>query len=125
MFNLRLGCEILDQQGFPRKELVLSGGLTKTPELAQVLADVFGAPVSLLASAEEGTAWGAALLAKYRHLCCEGGTETWSEFLQGCRTEQPVRMQPDEAASQQYSHALDRYRRLMNVHSQLDKVCGV
>ena len=41
MFNLRLGCEVLDAQGFPRTELVLTGGLTRTPELAQILADVF------------------------------------------------------------------------------------
>ena len=68
MFNLKLGSEVLDRQGYPRTELVLSGGLTKTPELSQILADVFETPVTLLESAEEGTAWGAALLAKYRHL---------------------------------------------------------
>ncbi len=57
MFNLRLGSRVLDDQGFPRTELVLTGGLTKTPELAQMLADVFETPVTLLESAEEGTAW--------------------------------------------------------------------
>ena len=64
MFNLKLGSQTLDRQGFPRKELVLSGGLTKTPELGQVLADVFETPVKLLAGADEGCAWGAALMAK-------------------------------------------------------------
>ena len=57
MFNLRLGSNVLDQQNFHRKELILTGGLTKTPELGQVLADVFDTPVTLLESAEEGTAW--------------------------------------------------------------------
>ncbi len=36
MFNLRIGAEVLQQQGFPRTELILSGGLTKTPELGQI-----------------------------------------------------------------------------------------
>jgi len=62
----------LDSQGFPRTELVLSGGLTQTPQLGQVLADVFNTTVSLLDSAEEGTAWGATLMAKYRSLVSDG-----------------------------------------------------
>ena len=66
IFNLRVGSDLLDAQGFPRTEIVLSGGLTKTPALGQLLADAFNTPVSILDGATEGTAWGAALLAKHR-----------------------------------------------------------
>lgn len=81
MFNLKSGSEVLEQQEFPRNELVLTGGLTKTPELAQVLADVFNTPVKLLESAEEGTAWGAALLAKFRHEKQQDATDVWAKFV--------------------------------------------
>ncbi len=59
MFNLRMG----SAQGFPRTEIVLSGGLVKTPALGQLLADAFHTPVAIRAAAAKGTAWGAALLA--------------------------------------------------------------
>lgn len=120
MFNLRLGCEVLDQQGFPRKDLVLSGGLTKSPELAQVLADVFATPVTLLASAEEGTAWGAALMAKFRYRRIAGDDTGWSDFLAAHRTDDPVQMVPDTDASHQYDLVFERYRKLMTAHQQLD-----
>lgn len=81
MFNLRMGSQPLDAQGFPRQEIVLSGGLTKTPELGQLLSDVFNTPVMILESGQEGSAWGAALLAKYRAVVRDGQTLEWSEFL--------------------------------------------
>ena len=36
IFNLRLGSTQLDTQGYPRTEIILSGGLVKTPELGPV-----------------------------------------------------------------------------------------
>ncbi len=119
MFNLRLGSEVLDSQGFPRTEIVLSGGLTKTPELGQVLADVFGTAVTLLDSAEEGTAWGAALMAKYRHLVMSGETKTWAEFLDGQACEK-TRFEPNPADVAEYESVYQRYKKLVNVQSALD-----
>lgn len=117
MFNLKLGSEDLDAQGHPRTELVLSGGLTKTPELAQVLADVFDTPVVLLQSAEEGTAWGAALMAKYRAEVIGGGTASWSEFLQQQAASGQQRFRPVAENVRVYEQAYQRYKRLvaMNV----------
>ena len=60
---------------------MLTGGLTKTPELAQILADVFQTPVTLLESAGEGTAWGAALLAKFRLEKLNDNPDDWSAFV--------------------------------------------
>ncbi|MGB2498251.1 MAG: xylulokinase [Mariniblastus sp.] len=121
MFNLRLGCEILDGQGFPRTELVLSGGLTKTPELAQLLADVFGNPVTLLESAEEGTAWGAALMAKYRSQQLEGSDNSWTEFLKEHAVESPTQYLPQAAAVTAYENVYQKYKKLVDAQPMLDQ----
>lgn len=122
MFNLRLGSEVLDQQSFPRKELVLSGGLTKTPELAQLLADVFNTPVSLLESAAEGTAWGAALMAKFRQLSSidENTTPEWADFLES-QAGSKLKYSPNSENVAVYEAAYQRYKRLLTVHHVIDE----
>ncbi len=120
MFNLLIGSQILDEQGYPRTELVLTGGLSKTPELAQVLADVFETPVTLLDSADEGTAWGAALLAKYRFQKISGSTESWSEFLAHDKSaSNRTSYQPNTANSQVYAAMFAKYRKLLAAHTAL------
>lgn len=125
MFNLRLGSEDLEAQGFPRTELVLTGGLTKTPELAQILADVFDTSVTLLESAAEGTAWGAALMAKFRHQCAsEGQTDVsddgWAEFLSQQSGGGRKRFDPIPKNVDSYDELFARYKALMGVHAHLD-----
>lgn len=119
MFNLKLGSEVLDAQEFPRTELVLSGGLTKTPELGQILADVFETPVTLLDSAEEGTAWGAALLAKFRHRRLAGHSEDWSQFLTQQHAGTRTQFKPDGNATGQYANAYQRYKQLIAVEPKI------
>ena len=121
MFNLRLGSEVLEQQGFPRNELVLSGGLTKTPDLGQVLADVFGTTVVLLQSADEGCAWGAAILAKYRFAKLQGEEMGWSDFLSAITTDDRIRFTPQSDAVKKYDATYHRYKRLMKLQPELDK----
>lgn len=123
MFNLRLGSEVLDAQGFPRTELVLSGGLTKTPELGKILADVFGATVTLLDSAEEGTAWGAALMAKFRHLKINGESGTWAEFLDQ-QAASKTRFEPTPEAVEKYEAVYQRYKKLIEVHQTIASALG-
>jgi len=138
MFNLRLGCQVLDQQGFPRTELVLSGGLTKTPACSQILADVFNTPVSLLESAEEGSSWGAAILAKYRFsLVATTTTSTnddgdttkvtgavdWPTFLETISTEaRHQRFDPNPAAVPVYERLFVRYQKLIQLQPALTQV---
>ena len=110
MFNLRRGSEVLDEQGYPRNELVLSGGLTRTPELAQLLADVMKTPVRLLSGADEGCAWGAALLAKYRY---QQDRPAWSQFLDQHRSEQDTRFEPEPEATAVYDRVYERYEALV------------
>jgi sugar (pentulose or hexulose) kinase len=120
MFNLRLGCQALDQQGYPRTEIILSGGLTKTPECGQILADVFRTPVVLLDSAEEGCSWGAALLAKYRHL---NGAADWPAFLDevadGTSSHTRQRFVPDAAFAAEYDRVFEKYKALLQLQPQL------
>ena len=113
MFNLKLGSETLDKQGFQRNELVLSGGLTKTPELGQVLADVFGTPVKLLSGADEGCAWGAALMAKYRSIRIERTDLAWSDFLSQQADDNSTRFEPDAQRNKQYTAVYLNYSELM------------
>ena len=124
MFNLKLGSEDMDQQGYPRTELVLTVRLTKTPELAQLLADVFNATVSLPESAEEGTAWGAALMAKFRAQAISGQTGDWSSFLAAHKGTGDQKFQPIADNVANYAKVYNRYKDLMSVHSHVAGVVG-
>ena len=114
----------LDAQGFPRKEIILSGGLTKTPALGQVVADVFNTPVSILDGASEGTARGAALMAKFRHLALAGRAPDWAAFLAEHAGGAPTRFTPHPAATAAYARMEERYRRLVALHGQLEAAVG-
>ena len=54
--------DVIEQMGVSAKSIRLSGGGAKSPFWQQMLADVFGKPVSILEN-QEGSAYGAALLA--------------------------------------------------------------
>jgi xylulokinase len=62
VFALRDGLEIMRGLGVPAGEIRATGGGGKSPLWLQLQADIYGAPVATLA-AEEGPAYGAALLA--------------------------------------------------------------
>jgi xylulokinase len=62
VFALRDGLEIMRGLGVPAGEIRATGGGGKHPMWLQLQADIYGAPVQTLA-AEEGPAYGAALLA--------------------------------------------------------------
>ncbi|MFT7640485.1 MAG: sugar (pentulose or hexulose) kinase [Pirellulaceae bacterium] len=120
MFNLRLGSEVLDGQGFPRTEIILSGGLTKTPLCGQILADVFNTPVTLLDSAEEGTAWGAALMAKFRHQKIDDKPGEWSELLGSTTGSGRTQFTPNADAASAYDAVYARYKNLMKVQPEIN-----
>ena len=120
MFNLKLGSEDLDKQGYPRTQLVLTGGLTKTPELAQILADVFDTTVTMPASAEEGTAWGATLMAKYRAQSLADSAKDWNSFLAShAANDQRIEPQPDNVKI--YEAVYDRYKGLVSAQQHVDE----
>ena len=122
IFNLKLGSQELDRQGYPRTEIILSGGLVKTPQLGQLVADAFNTPVTILAGGEEGTAWGAALLAKFRDQTCGGQTTDWAGFLAGQQTGAPNQFRPSPAAVATLDAVFHRYQQLVRLHHQLESV---
>ncbi|MBV9654185.1 MAG: carbohydrate kinase, partial [Acetobacteraceae bacterium] len=60
-FNHRVHVDAL-REGFPVRELRLTGGASRNPAFAQMFADVLGMPV-IVTETEEAAAWGAALCA--------------------------------------------------------------
>lgn len=64
---VRIGVDILREEGVRLDSLLAHGGLFKTPGVAQqILADSLNVPVSVGDTAGEGGAWGIAVLARYR-----------------------------------------------------------
>jgi len=120
IFNLRLGSEELDRQGYPRTEIILSGGLVKTPQLGQLVADAFNTPVTILAGGAEGTAWGSALLAKFRGEILAGRAADWAGFLSCQQTEHPTQFTPQPTAVATLEQVFSRYRQLVELHGQLE-----
>jgi sugar (pentulose or hexulose) kinase len=121
VFNLKLGSEILEKQGYPRNEIILSGGLAKTQECGQIVADVFNTPVSLLESAEEGGAWGSAVMAKFRSEKLAGSDKDWSQFLKSVSVEGHRRFEPKTAAVQVYESVYERYKKLVALQPALNQ----
>ncbi len=115
IFNLKMGVDVLDRQSLPRTRMVLTGGLTRTPELAQILADVFATPVEVPPGSDEGTAVGSACLAKYRlnRMQCAGAV-TWTEFLADQRKTEGIVFQPCPENTIEYLQVYDRYRQLVD-----------
>ncbi|MFM7137754.1 MAG: FGGY-family carbohydrate kinase, partial [Planctomycetota bacterium] len=113
IFNLRMGSDVLEAQGYPRTEIVLSGGLVKTPALGQLVADAFRTPVSILDGASEGSAWGAALLAAYRDARLTGETGSWEQFLVGHARPPAHRFTPRPTASATLDRSYARHRGLI------------
>ena len=124
IFNLRHGSDILAAQGYPRTEIVLSGGLTKTPALGQILADAFDTPVTILAGAAEGSAWGAALMAAYRDAVLAGDTRDWATFLTAHHSGTPTRFLPQPAAVKALAAVHARYQKLLAAQAALDAAAG-
>ena len=119
IFNLEMGSAVLDAQGYPRTEIVLSGGLVKTPALGQLVADAFATPVVILDGASEGSAWGAALLAAYRDRRRAGDTASWESFLASHAASPAHRFTPRAAAVATLARGYARHRRLVASEREL------
>ncbi len=108
---LRMGLDVLiKEEGVSLKEIRGHGGFFKAPGVGQhIMAAATGVPVSVLATAGEGGAWGMALLAAYA--VREDRPQTLPDFLRGVFAEgmgQPLTA--GEAESQGFERYLQRYR---------------
>lgn len=105
-FSLRDALEIIRTIGVPATRVLAGGGGARSPLWRQILADVFGVPVAWL-RAEEGGAFGAALLAGV-------GAGTWPsvEAACDCTVRLAGEVAPDPAATRVMTDAYSRYRAL-------------
>ncbi len=122
MFNLLKGTQFLQAKNIRMTEILLSGGLTKTPESGQIIADVFGLPVRLLKGSEEGCSWGAAILAKYRYECQKPSPVDWPIFLKSIPSRPTRVFEPNLHAVSVYQQVYKRYQNLLLIQSQLQHV---
>lgn len=122
-FNLRANLEVLTNAGFPLDQIVLSGGLTRTPDTAALLADVFNAPVSLLPTAAEGTAFGSAVLAAFTHARTTAPATSYLDFhstISRYPTLAPTaHYHPNPAHTQPITRAYHRHRDLLRAQPHL------
>ena len=140
MFNLYIGTQQVEEAAAAidntdessslesvKREIVLTGGLTKTPETGQMLADIFDRPVRLLEAADEGGAWGAALLAKYYHDKQSSSVlvpppEDWLSFLNTIKAKEQQAFYPHPERVETYRSMLEKYKKLLQLQPQLDRV---
>jgi len=121
VFDLKMGSDVLDGQGHPRTQIVLSGGLVKTPALGQLIADACRTPVVILDGASEGSGFGAALLAAYRDERQAGKDRSWEAFLAGHAPTPAHRFAPRDAAAATLERSYARHRRLVALHRHLEQ----
>ena len=146
MYNLYLGCQKVealearsndtnnsDDTSSSPKEIVLTGGLAKTPATGQILANIFDRPVRLLEAADEGGAWGASLLAKYCYDCgCQSRNSMeeqlpphpndWLAFLDTIEVQEQQTFSPQSSEVGVYRSMLEKYKMLLKLQPQLDKI---
>ena len=124
MFNLKKGLGVLQDKGVPTYEMILNGGLTKTPQCGQILANVFDVKVRLLEGpcAEEGCSWGAAVLAKYRYE--QPPNQDWPTFLEQSIPTPPAQsvFTPQPEAVAVYKQMYSRYQQLLELQPTLQTV---
>jgi len=105
-FSLKDTFTILDEIGVPAKQVRLGGGGARSALWRQIQADVYGNEVEILA-AEEGAAYGAAILAGV-------GARYWSGVDQACDAVVRVaaRVPPDAKSTALMQRHYQTFRRL-------------
>jgi xylulokinase len=106
VFSLRDTFTIFRDLGMPVKSIRLGGGGARSPLWQQIQADVYGMPVDLIA-AEEGAAYGAALLAGV-------GAGVWPSVDAACATAVHVakRVEPIAKHVDLMNRRYEEYRKL-------------
>lgn len=116
MATLKIGMDILAQEGVAIDSLTGHGGLFKTPVVGQsYMAAACNAPVTCMETAGEGGPYGMALLASYR--LNKAGGESLEDFLSS-RVFAGVSgstVQPDPACVEGFNTYIQRYKALLNV----------
>jgi len=109
---LRIGMDILFEQERVRLDQLLGhGGFFKTPDVGQhMMAAAMNVPVSVMATAGEGGAWGMALLAAYR--LRKSVDERLEDYLSDkvFAAERATTIAPDEKDARGFAMFMERYK---------------
>jgi len=105
-FSLRDSITLFQEIGVPIQSIRLGGGGARSPLWQQIQADIYGMPVELI-EADEGAAYGAALLSGV-------GTGHWPSVDAACETAVRVakRVQPNPEAAARMNLQYAEYRKL-------------
>jgi xylulokinase len=105
-FSLKDTFTIFEEMKIPVTSVRLGGGGARSPLWRQIQADVYGREVEIV-SAEEGAAYGAAILAGV-------GAKGWASVEEACESVVRVakRVAPDPNDSGTMQRAYERYRKI-------------
>jgi xylulokinase len=105
-FSLRDSFTIFDELGVPVRRVILGGGGARSPLWREIQANVYGHPVETV-RADEGAAYGAALLAGV-------GAGLWPSVDEACDrlVKSSVAATPDSGIVATMNHRYEAYRRL-------------
>jgi xylulokinase len=112
-FSLRDSLTLFREIGVPIESIRLGGGGARSPLWQQIQADIYGMPVELI-EADEGGAYGAALLAGV-------GTGHWSSVETACESTVRVakRVQPNTKTAARMDLQYAEYRKLYRALRQI------
>ena len=112
--TLKIGMDILADEGVKLDVLMGHGGLFKAPIVGQrIMAAALGAPVAVMSSAGEGGAWGSALLAAYMH---NKKDETLEAYLEKVFSQiKSMTVNPDPADASGFAVFIERYKKALSV----------
>jgi xylulokinase len=112
-FSLRDTFTLFDELNIPIKSICLGGGGARGPLWRQIQADVYGHPVDML-EAEEGGAFGAALLAGTAINAWPNVEAACSETVRVAETVSPQHAAPINTAYEQYRRVYPALRSITN-----------
>lgn len=114
--TLKVGFDIIRNEGIRIDYLTGHGGLFKTPEVGQrILSEALKVPVCTMDHAGEGGAWGIALLAAYR--LRQGMDGTLDDFLSQCvfRDTHRITICAKEEEQRRFDIYMKQYDNLLNI----------
>jgi sugar (pentulose or hexulose) kinase len=115
MATLKIGMRILEDEGVRIDKLTGHGGLFKTPVVGQrLMAGALKAPVTVMKTAGEGGAWGAAVLAAYLNYSDRMPLDTFldEKVFAGCESST---IEPDGKDAEGFDEYMKLYEKALSV----------
>ena len=115
MAVLKMGMEILDDEGICIDCLTGHGGLFKTKNVGQrLMAGALNTPIAVMETAGEGGAWGIAILAKYAFNTCGMTLEDYLDEQVFCKYKSTV-ITPDKSDVRGFKEYMNLYKKALAV----------